>query len=84
MHYRPIMNQIERMSCSRSMIVGSDHQLFVNGNKIKKTNKAIFLGVIIDENLTWDLHFEHLEQKLNSTIIGKHFFRKANLYFMIL
>ena len=69
MHYRPRMNQSERMSCARSRIAGSDHQLFVNGNKIKKTNKARFLGVIIDENLTWDLHLEHLEQKLNSAII---------------
>ena len=39
--------------------------------KSKKTNMARFLGIIIDENLNWDSHLEHLEQKLNNFITIK-------------
>ena len=69
MYFRPRMNHQETMTCARSKKFGSDYQLFVNGNKIKKTNKARYLGIIIDENLSWDMHLQHLEQKLNSAII---------------
>ena len=35
--------------------------------KFKKADKVKFLGVIIDENLTWDDQIKHLENKLLST-----------------
>ena len=69
MHFRPKLNHKERKTCARARIVGSEKQLFIHENKIKKTNKARFLGIIIDEDLNWDMHLEHLEQKLNSAII---------------
>ena len=69
MHFRPKINHNERKNCARTRIVGSENQLFISHNKIKKTNKARFLGVIIDEDLSWDMHLDHLEQKLNSAII---------------
>ena len=69
MHFRPNYNHDERRNCARAKIVGSEHQLFVHNNKIKKTNMARFLGIVIDEDLNWDGHLEHLEQKLKSSII---------------
>lgn len=36
----------------------------LNDVKIKKVNSARFLGVVIDDNLTWDDHLEYLENKL--------------------
>ena len=69
MHFRPRLNNSERKSCARNRIVGSDPQLFINGLKIKKTDKARYLGIIIDENLNWNMHIEYLQQKLNSCII---------------
>ena len=69
MHFKPHLNYKQRLTCARSRIVGSENQLFINNSKIKKTNCVRFLGVIIDENLNWDIHLEHLEQKLNSAII---------------
>ena len=69
MHFRPQFNHKERLTCARARVVGSEHQLFINNTKIRKTNSARFLGIIIDENLSWDMHLEHLEQKLNSAII---------------
>ena len=68
MHFRPNFNNDERKKCARTRIAGSEHQLFICNNKIKKTNKARFLGIIIDENLNWDNHLEHLEQKLKGMI----------------
>ena len=69
MHFRPRLNHEDRKKCARSRVVGSENQLFINNSKIRKTNKARFLGIIIDENLNWDMHLEQLEQKLNSSII---------------
>ena len=69
MHFRPKYNHDKRKRCARAKIVGSDNKIFIFKNKIKKTNMARFLGIIIDENLSWDGHLEHLEQKLNSSII---------------
>ena len=40
--------------------------IFIGGNKIKKVNSAKFLGVIIDEQLNWDQHVQHLTKKLRS------------------
>ena len=37
--------------------------------KFKKTDKVKFLGVIIDENLTWDDQIKQLENKLLATIV---------------
>ena len=37
--------------------------------KFKKADKFKFLGVIIDENLTWDDQIKHLENKLLATIV---------------
>ena len=69
MYFRPRLNNNERKTCARIRVVGSDHLLLLNGQKIKKTDKARFLGIVIDENLNWDMHLEHIEQKLNSCII---------------
>ena len=69
MHFRPKLNHDERKSCARAKLVGSENQLFINNHKVKKTNQARFLGIIIDENMNWEGHLENLEQKLNSAII---------------
>ena len=69
MHFRPNYNHDEQKHCARAKVVGSDNQLFIHKNKIKKTNMARFLGIIIDEDLNWNGHLEHLEQKLKSSII---------------
>ena len=41
----------------------------MNGVKLKKSDKVRFLGVILDDQLTWDHHIKYLEEKLNSQII---------------
>ena len=69
MHFRPHMNRNERQVCARTREFGSEKTLKLNGSKLKKVDKVKFLGVIIDDRLTWEPQIEHLKEKLNSSII---------------
>ena len=40
-------------------------ELNVSGNIIKSVKYTKFLGVILDNNLIWDNHFDHLRSKIN-------------------
>ena len=42
--------------------------LSINNTKIKQTSSLKFLGVLIDETLSWKVHINTLESKLASTI----------------
>ena len=39
-----------------------------NNIEIKRENSVKFLGVIIDENLTWKIHIEVVEIKISKNI----------------
>ena len=69
MHFRPRLNNSERKNCARNRQFGNELKLYINGQKIKKTDHVRYLGIIIDENLDWNMHIEYLQQKLNSCII---------------
>ena len=69
MHFRPRLNREERLSCARTREFGSEKSLKLAGNKIRKVDKVKFLGVMIDENLTWEAQVEHLKVKLNLSIV---------------
>ena len=43
--------------------------LIINGKKLKKVDTVKFMGVLIDENLSWEPQIEHIKQKLNASII---------------
>ena len=62
MHFSP---NSEKMTCSRS----SNLNLYLCGKMLKKVDKVKFLGVVIDEKLSWEAHIDHLEVKLNSSIV---------------
>ena len=40
------------------------NQLLINNTIIKKVTHTKFLGIIIDENLSWDNHITDLKRKL--------------------
>ena len=64
-HFKPNIHIKERLSCARTH---TQHSLHIGVTKLKKVDKAIFLGVIIDEKLTWDDHINYLKSKLLSCI----------------
>ena len=69
MYFRPTLNNNDRMTCARAMSFNDRLSISVNGQKIKQVDKVKFLGVIIDENLSWDEQIKHLECKLLATIV---------------
>ena len=69
MHFKPNSNATERQTCARSKPFHSALTLTVNNIKIRKVISNRFLGVIIDDKLTWDAHLEYLENKLKSCLV---------------
>ena len=69
MHFKPSLNFSDRQTCARAREYGSEHVLKIGNQKLKKVDKVKFLGVIIDEDLKWEPHVEHLTQKLKSALI---------------
>ena len=53
MYFRPNLHYKKRLSCARTTGYDQGFSLSVNGQKVKKADKVKFLGVIIDENLTY-------------------------------
>ena len=45
-----------------------DIQLFINNECIEQVNETMFLGVILDENLSWKSHLSHLANKFSKSI----------------
>ena len=69
MHFRPHLNREERLSCARTREYGSEKSLKLSSYKLKKVDKVKFLGVMIDDKLTWEPQVQHLKEKLNSSIV---------------
>ena len=57
-HFRP--NRFKR----QNEATPSDNNLFIDNFPILKVSETKFLGVIIDENLSWDSHLTALRRKL--------------------
>ena len=69
MHFRPNLNSDERETCARSKVYDKAYTISLNSKKVKKVDKIKFLGVIIDDKLSWDEQIKHIENKLLSTIV---------------
>ena len=69
MYFRPNLNYKERMKCARSECYDPTLTLSVNGQKVKQVYKIKFLGVIIDDQLSWNDQIKYVENKLKSTIV---------------
>ena len=67
-HFSPYTN---RMACARvrPFVKNNNLNLYLYGKLLKKVEKVKFLGVVIDEELSWEAHIDHLEAKLNSSIV---------------
>ena len=65
-HFRPYLNQAERQICARSRLRKS---LKLDKYPLKCVTQVKFLGVIIDENISWEPQIDYLKQKLLSSIV---------------
>ena len=66
MHFRPHLNQTERLTCARSRI---RRVLKLCNHPLKQVTQVKFLGVMIDDELSWEPHVKFLKQKLLSCIV---------------
>ena len=64
MHFRPG----KYSSCARVREYGTEKHISLHNHKLKKVDQVKFLGVIIDHELTWNQHIDHLNAKLNSSL----------------
>ena len=66
MHFRPYLNENDRKTCARARI---DKSLKISNIKIKRVTEVKFLGVIIDDELSWEPEINYLKGKLISSIV---------------
>ena len=66
MHFRPHLNQSERQTCARTRI---DESLKLANYKLKRVTEVKFLGVVIDDRLSWEPQIKQLKGKLLSSIV---------------
>jgi hypothetical protein len=45
-----------------------DLSLMINGQKIDQVKETMFLGVILDEHLSWKSHISHIASKISKSI----------------
>ena len=69
MHFKPSINYSERLTCARVRKHGEEGVIKIGSHKLKKVDQVKFLGVIIDEDLKWEPHVQHLTRKLNSALV---------------
>ena len=65
-HFPPHCNGTERQTCARARV---EKSLKLANHRLKRVTEVKFLGVIIDENISWEPQINHLKKKLISSII---------------
>ena len=66
MHLRPYLNQNDQQTCARCRI---EKNLKLGNFTMKKVKEVKFLGVIIDDELSWGPQINYLREKLISSIV---------------
>lgn len=69
MHFKPNICHDERLTSARTRGFSSKFTISLCGQNLKCVKSVKFLGVIIDEDLSWDAHIDHLANTLNSSIV---------------
>ena len=70
MHFEPKVEL--KFTCARTQIyLGKTHPsncIYINNTPIPKVKETRFLGIIIDDKLSWSSHINYLHKKLNASI----------------
>jgi hypothetical protein len=81
-YFEPRVNNLDRQSCMRTTPYEVQREneilnLYINDVKIKRVLSAPFLGVTIDEDLSWDYHIGEVHKKLLSALVQIKRIKKA-------
>src|SRR6218665_1196755 len=49
-------------------LVSPNQRLLIDNIQLTRVDKVKFLGVVIDEHLTWKPHIDHVKSKVNKTV----------------
>ena len=67
-HFKPCLNRAKQ-KCARATPYNSSLKVRLCGKKLTKVRSAKFLGVVVDDELSWEPHVDYLITKLNSCIV---------------
>ena len=63
MHFVPINRS--RSTTDNNTIPSDDLNLYIENDKVKKVSETKFLGIVLDDKLSWDGQIKDLKRKLN-------------------
>ena len=69
MHFKPTLDRVKQ-TCARIRCFDTNLNIKLNGTKLSKVKSTKFLGVVIDDQLTWEPQVEYLKAKLISSILA--------------
>ena len=65
MYFKPGLSR-GTLTCARARSYDRDLTVKIKGRKLQYVHSTKFLGVVIDDQLNWQGHLDHLSSKLNS------------------
>ena len=70
MHFEPNFEFDDTCARVRPLTSSADESktILINGNAIPKVNNTKFLGIVIDDKLSWEPHIDYLKKKLRSMV----------------
>ena len=68
MHFKPTLDRVKQ-TCARIRCFDKNLNIKLNGTKLSKVKSTKFVGVVIDDQLTWEPQVEYLKAKLISSIV---------------
>ena len=78
----------------RQRKIPAEISIAINGKEIEKVKQTIFLGVVIDEHLSWKHHIAHVANKISKSIgiienqafsySNHHYERCISLWFILI
>ena len=53
---------------AKEILYMPEFSIEINNTKMKRVNEGVFLGVVLDENLSWKPHISHMSRKISKSI----------------
>ena len=61
------VNKTQMIMLSRKKILTRQNEVILRNEVVQRVNKAIFLGVIVDQHLNWKDHISMISQKMSKS-----------------
>ena len=80
MHFKPTLDRVKQ-TCARIHCFETNLNIKLKGTKLSRVKSTKFLGVVIDDQLTWEPQVDYLKAKLlqdlpTFILVGFHIFIK--------